>query len=85
MMKKIIEVIFTSKTKDWKQLIRNWRPFYMLHLKDEHWIWYSKFYKDNSDIAMKIQVWQMFTLEVKQNWEYNNLLSLKDKDWNIII
>ena len=84
-MIKIIEVVFTWNTKDWKPLVRNWRPFFMLHLKDENWKWYSKFYKENSNIAMKIQVWKEFNIEFKQNWEYNNLITLKDSQGNIII
>lgn len=84
-MIKIKQLIFTSKTKEWKDLIRNWRQFYMLHIEDENGKWYSKFYKDKIDLPFTIDYNALYSIQYKQNWEYNNILSIKDSKWNIII
>ena len=82
---KIKQVVFTNKNKDGTPYNRNGKPFFMLHIQLENGAWCSKFYnKKELDPSSKITVWKEYEIEVKVNWEYTNLTSLKD-NWNIII
>lgn len=97
----IKDIIFTDRTKDDKPLIdKNQNSFFMLHIEisnewvkqkvqpNEHWVWISKYYSDDKDKDMlieKIKVWEIYNIEYKQSWQWKNLISLRDKDWNIII
>jgi hypothetical protein len=90
-MKCIInEIIFTNKSKDWKDLIKNWKWFYMLHLNvtiEWEQMWISKFYSNNNDEQMlldKIEVWKEYNIEYKESWIYKNIISLTD-NLNLII
>lgn len=83
---KIKQVIFTDKTKDWKPLERNWKWFFMFHIQLEDWKWISKFYsKRESDPSSKIKVWEEYDILYKVNWDYLNLVSILDLNWNIIL
>lgn len=76
------KIIFTNKSKDWKELIKNWKWFYMLHFEVTiEWkqIWISKFYSNNDDEQMlldKIKVWEEYDIEYKESWIYKNIVSL---------
>jgi len=96
---KIKDIIFTNQTKDGKELKRkNWDLFFMLHLEVEevgddklewnkHWKWISKFYNEDKwdSIKQKIKVWELYKIEYRQSWIYKNIISVRDKDDNIII
>lgn len=86
MKSKIKQIIFTDKKQDWTPLKRNGVWFFMLHLQLEDWKWISKFYnKSESNPTSKIEVNKEYEIVLKQNWEYYNLISLSDLNWNIII
>lgn len=83
---KIKQVIFTDKTKDWKPLERNWKWFFMFHIQLEDWKWMSKFYsRKEYDPSSKIKVWEEYDILYKVNWDYLNLVSILDLNWNIIL
>lgn len=96
----IKEVIFTDKTKEWKELL-NWRnqKFFMLHLiveeaeKDLNITW-NKFWKviskyyttdESVKIKQKLKAWQVYHMEIKESWIYKNIVSIMDLKWNIIM
>lgn len=82
----IKQVIFTDKKQDGTPLVRNWNPFFMLHLQLNDWKWVSKFY-NNKELypTWKIEAWKEYDIDYQQNGQYFNLLQLKDLLWNIII
>jgi len=94
----IKDIIFTDQTKAGKPLMKNWEPFFMLHLEvvekeestvtyNEHWKWISRFYTTDKwdDIKSKIKIWSIYEIEYKQSWIYKNLISVKDLEGNIIL
>ncbi len=82
----IKQVIFTDKKQDGTPLVRNWNPFFMLHLQLNDWKWLSKFYNHKELYpTWKIEAWKEYDIDYKQNGQYFNLLQLKDLLWNIII
>ena len=82
----IKQVIFTDKKQDGTPLVRNWNPFFMLHLQLNDWKWVSKFYNSKELYpTWKIEAWKEYDIDYKQNGQYFNLLQLKDLLWNIII
>ncbi len=89
MITKIKEIIFTDKSKDWKDLVNKaWMKFFMLHLKLEDDTWVSKYYTKDTDKAMlldKIIVWESYNIDLKESWIYKNIIQLQDTKWNIII
>lgn len=85
----IKEIIFTDKSKDWKDLVNKaWSKFFMLHIKLEDDIWVSKYYTKDTDKDMlldKIKVWESYNIYIKESWIYKNIIQLQDTEWNIII
>lgn len=83
------EIIFTNKSKDWKNLIgANGRPFYMLHLNVSvvdngvtQDFWCSKYYatdKEKESLLKEIEVWKEYFLDYKISWIYKNIVHLVD-------
>jgi hypothetical protein len=86
MKAKITKVIFTDRKQDWSPYHRNGKGFFMLHIQLEDWKWISKFYnKKELDPSSKLKEWDEYEIEIKVIWEFTNLISIQDKDWNIII
>lgn len=91
---RVIEMIFTDKTKAWKELVnKNGWHFWMLHIKVQ-WlektdpeIFVSKYYTtDEGDkLKEKIKVWEVYHIEVRQSWEYYNIKNIMDLEGTIII
>ena len=96
----IKQIIFTDETKDGKKLVsqKTKEPFFMLHLEviewdkasiesNQHGKWISKYYTEDkwNSIKEKIKVWNLYNIEYKVSWIYKNIVSVRDKDNNIII
>lgn len=91
---KVIEMIFTDKTKEGKELINKWwNPFFMLHLRIiglEAWdeeIWVSRYYTRDEHLKLeeKILIGNIYMIEIKQSWIYYNIQNILNDKNEIII
>ena len=91
---KILEFIFTDKSKDWKPLInRTWSPFFMLHLRvigledTDKELWVSKYYTQDEHLKLEKTLIEgdIYTIEVRQSWIYFNIQNILNDKNEVII
>lgn len=91
---KLLESIFTDKSKEWEPLInRTWQPFFMLHLRviwleeTDKELWVSKYYTRDESLKLKEKLidGKIYSIEVRQSWIYFNIQNVMNDQNEIII